>query len=153
MEENEWGMVPETAEESTTLEAMDKLVIDMRAARDAYDLAKKASTEAHNKLEAIEALVINALNANKRTKYEVPGIGSVSISHRESYTTPKTPENKQMLFKYIQEKYGDSALTGMLSINSMTLNSWANREAEAGVMSIPGLEAPTATEVLSLRRK
>lgn len=149
---NEWGLIEEQ-DETTTLEAMDELIVKLRKARDDYDAAKKVSTQLHNELEAIESLVINTLQANKRSKYEVAGVASVSLSHRESFTTPKTPEQKSLLFKYIHDKYGAGTLTGMLSINSQTLNAWASKESEAGVMQIPGLEAPTATETLSVRRK
>jgi len=149
---NEWDIEAQE-EQTTTLEEMDELVIKLRKARDAYDAAKKVATEFHDALEALESLVINTLQANKRTKYEVAGVATVSLSHRESFTTPKTPEQKKLLFNYIQEKYGVSTLTGMLSINSQTLNAWASKESEAGVMQIPGLEAPTATETLSVRRK
>lgn len=137
---------------TTTLEEMDALIVKLREARDEYDKRKKLATEAHDELEKIEALVINTLQANKRTNYKVAGVASVSLSHRESYTTPKTNEAKRALFQYIKDKYGNDTLSSMLSINSMTLNSWAKQESESGVMQIPGLEAPTATETLSVRK-
>ena len=142
-----------TEQEGVTLEAMDGLIRELRAKRDEYDEKKAASSAAYKELEEIEARVINALAANKRSKYEVEGVASVSVSHKESYTTPKTNENKQKLFDYIKQAHGPQALMSMVSINSMTLNAWANKESEAGVMVIPGLEAPTATETLSVRRK
>lgn len=137
----------------TTLEQLDQLISDLRWARDEYDAKKAQATEAYKALELIETKVINTLNANKKTKYELEGVASVSLSFKESYTTPKTIEQKNALFNYIKGKYGPDALMGMVSINSQTLNAWAGRESEAGVMSIPGLEAPTATETLSVRRK
>lgn len=142
-----------TVTEGVTLEQMDQLIKDLRAKRDEYDDKKAIATAAYNELDEMETKVINALNANKRSKYEVEGVASVSISHKESYTTPKTLDSKQKLFDYIKSKYGPDALMGMVGINSATLNAWANKESEAGVMEIPGLEAPTATETLSLRRK
>ena len=148
---NEWDIAE--SGETTTLEQMDDLIRELRSARDEYDAKKKEATEAHNKLEVIENKVINTLVANKKSKYELEGVASVSVSHRESYTTPKTVPAKQSLFEYITKKYGRDALMSMVSINSQTLNAWATKESESGVMSIPGLEAPTATEVLSLRRK
>ena len=68
--------------EETTLEAMDELIVALRAARDEYDAKKKEATEAHNRLELIENKVINTLTTNKRSKYEVEGVASVSLSHR-----------------------------------------------------------------------
>lgn len=157
MEKNEnalsdWGIA--TAEESTTtLEQMDDLIIKLRAARDDYEAKKKTATEAHNEYERLESLVVNTLTANKRSKYAVEGVANVHIVVRESFTTPKSAEAKAALFQYIEEKAGREALLGMQSINSNTLNAWAKQESESGVMVIPGLEAPTATEKLSLTRK
>jgi len=138
---------------TVSLEQMNELVIKLRAARDEYDEKKKIATEAYNALEEIEKLVINTLQAAKMNKYEVAGVALVSVLHKESYTTPKTNDDKNKLFTYIKEKYGPDALMSMVNINSQTLNAWAQRESDSGVMQIPGLAAPTATETLSLRRK
>ena len=140
-------------EQTVTLEQMDQLLVDLRQKRDRYDELKANATEAHGAYEAQMKLVIDTLNANKRNNYSVDGVGSVHIVHKEVYTTPKTNEQKTSLFNFIKEKYGPDVLMSMVSINSQTLNSWANKEAEAGVMSIPGLEAPTMQENLSLRRR
>ena len=140
-------------EQAVTLEQMDQLLVDLRQKRDHYDELKAKATEAHGIYEAQMKLVIDTLNANKRNSYSVDGVGSVHIVHKEVYTTPKTNEQKTSLFNFIKENYGPDVLMSMVSINSQTLNSWANKEAEAGVMSIPGLEAPTMQENLSLRRR
>jgi hypothetical protein len=147
----EWDGLEEPS--SLTVEQLDDLIRKLRDARDEYDAKKKASSEAHAALEEVEKLVINTLQAAKKSKYELPGVALVSISHKESYTTPKTNDDKNKLFSYIKEKYGPDALMAMVGINSQTLNAWANKESEAGVMVIPGLAAPTATETLSMRRK
>ena len=139
--------------QTVTLEQMDDLVIKLRDARDFHDSKKKEASSAHADLEVIEKLVINTLNANKRTSYAVDGVASISLSYRESFTTPKTPESKTMLFNYMRDKYGQDVLLSYQSINSAALNSWAKQESAAGVMVIPGLEAPTATEILTVRRK
>lgn len=139
-------------ESTTTLTGMDEMIIELRRRRTEYENAKAVSTEKHNALEEQENLVLNALRSNGRTKYQVDGAGTVYIIEKEVYRTPKTLAEKQQLYKYIQEKYGVETLTSMLSINSQTLNSWANKESEAGVMSIPGLEAPTMQESIGMRK-
>jgi hypothetical protein len=153
MDINQWDQVGPQAEATISLEAMDQLVIDYRKARDAYDAAKKVSSELSAKADEAEEKVLAALKSAKRSKYEVDGVGLVFIREVEQYTTPKTILAKTALFNYIKEKHGPDALMGLVSINSQTLNSWANREAEEGVMQIPGLEAPTVREGLNLRRK
>jgi len=148
-------MAWDTAEvpmDQMTLEQMDQLIIQLKEARTEYDAKKKILTEAGNVLEEIEQKIVAALKANNRTGYGVDGIGKVSYYIKESFTTPKTNEAKAQLFDYIQGKYGEDVLTTMISINSQTLNSWANKESEAGVMQIPGLDAPTGKEILSFRK-
>lgn len=147
---DEWGQ-PEAGE--TSLAEMDAMVTELRRRRTAYDEAKAVSTKLHDELEEQEKLVLDTLRANGREKYSVQGMGTVYIISKEVYRTPKTLDDKRKLFQYIQEKYGVEACTNMLSINSQTLNSWANKEAEAGVMSIPGLEAPTMMESIGMRKK
>lgn len=149
---DQWDQVG-PAPESVSLEQMDQLVTDYRKARDAYDAAKKVSSELSAKADVAEERLVAALKASRRSKYEVDGVGLVFIKEVEQYTTPKTVAQKNALFNYIKTKHGPDALMGMVSINSQTLNSWANREAEEGVMEIPGLEAPTIRESLNLRRK
>ena len=149
---DQWNQVDQPSQ-AVTLEQMDQLLVDLSAKRDRYDELKANATEAHNEYEAQMKLVIDTLNANKRNSYTVEGVASVHIVHKEVYTTPKTNEQKTQLFNFIKEKYGPDVLMSMVSINSQTLNSWANKEAESGVMSIPGLEAPTMQENLSLRRR
>lgn len=135
----------------TTLEGMDQLLARYRAAREDYDAKKKISNEANAVKDEIQAQVIAALKANNRTKYDSPD-GLAYISVKEVYPTPKTAEEKQALFDYIESKYGVEALLGLQSINAQTLTAWANKEAEQGVMQIPGLQAPTTMETLNFRK-
>lgn len=138
--------------EGTSLQEMDALVIELRQRRTKYEAAKAESTRLYEEVKAQEKLILDTLRANGRSKYEVKGAGLVYIIEKETYRVPKVLGDKQKLYKYIQEKYGVETLTSMLSIASPTLNSWANKEAEAGVMSIPGLEAPTMDESIGMRK-
>ena len=135
-----------------TLEAMDALIAEYVAARDDYDRKKEESNKANAVKDELKDKVIAALKANGRSKYDAPELGLVYISSKEVYPTPKTTEDKAQLFTYIQAKYGPQALLGLQSIHSATLTAWANKEAESGVMKIPGLEAPTMQETLNYRR-
>ena len=147
----EWDNPVEEA--PLTLEAMDALITELRRARETYDSAKKFSTEKHNELEEIEKRVMGALAANGKSKYEAEGVGLVYLVEKEVYTTPKTNEEKRLLFQYIKDKYGNDSLSSMLGINYATLNSWANKEVESGVMKIPGLAQPTMATTLNFRKK
>lgn len=152
---NQWDQEnhDEVAPDQSTLEQMDSLILELRRAREEYEAKKLVATEAHDKLEIVEKKVIGALKANKRTKFEAEGVALVYISEKEVYRVPKDNESKKKLFNYIKNKYGDEVLMAMAGVNHQTLNSWANKEVEAGVMEIPGLEAPTMQETLNMRRK
>jgi len=140
--------------DTITLEQMDALVSKLQAAREAYDTAKKFSTEKYHQLEEVEKEVIGTLKSNGRTKFEAEGVALVSIQTKEVYTTPKTTDQKRDLFRYIQDKYGVEVLTSMLGINHNTLQGWANREIETDPsLQIPGLDKPTSVETLYFRSK
>lgn len=136
-----------------TLEQMDALVREL-------DQLKCDAQAAQEKADAASALyqekrqyILDVLKANKRDKYQVTGVGTVYISQKEVYRVPKTNEEKNLLFTYIKDKYGPDTLMGLVGIHSATLTAWANQESESGVMTIPGLEAPTMVETLNFRRK
>ena len=153
---NEWGVpTQQTSSESTvTLEQMDALIVRLSDQRKKYEQAKKASAEEYHKLEEIEKEVMNTLKVNGRIKYEAEGVAAIHIQTKEVYTTPKTVDQKRQLFKYIQDKFGVEALTGLLSINHQSLNSFANKETEADPgLVIPGLDQPTSVETLYFRSK
>jgi hypothetical protein len=147
----EWA---ESQQNSISLEQMDSLVAALKQKRDEHTKAKEAATKIYHELEEAEKSVINALKSSGKSKYELEEVGLVYISHKETYTTPKTNEQKTELFNFIKAKHGPDALMSMVSINHQTLNSWAAKEVEADpLLTIPGLELPTATETLNFRKK
>lgn len=137
-----------------TTEQLDQAVANLRSLREAYDEAKAASTEAHGKYEEAEKDLMNLLKAAGKTKYEAEGVGLVYITTKEVYATPKSIGQKRALFDWIKGTHGPDVLSSMLSINHQTLNSFCNKEREANPTTvIPGLDMPTMTENLSLRKK
>lgn len=152
MTADEWGQA-EKPLQGTTLAMLDDLAKKIKEARVEYEAKSKEKTAAHDALEKLEMDMINLLKVNNRQSYNAPGIGTVGYRIREQYTVPKNVIAKECLFKYIEDKYGKDTLMGMMSINSQTLNSWANKEVESGeVQQIPGLDQPTAQEIFSFRK-
>lgn len=136
-----------------TLEKMDELGLRIKTLRDQIDERNKETKKLDEQLDKLEHEMIALLKANNRTSYQVPGVGICMVRTVESYQTPKDNESKIALFDYIENKYGTDVLTNLVSINSRTLNSWANKETEdGGVMQIPGLGQPTVSEVFSFRK-
>lgn len=138
---------------SITLEAMDLLVTELRNLKDLAEEAQARADEVRDQYNSHRQKVQQVLEANGRKNYAVEGVGSVYISEKEVYRVPKSNEEKVLLFNYIKEQYGSDALLSLTSIHSATLTSWANAESEKGVMSIPGLEAPTMVATLNIRKK
>lgn len=129
------------------------MVQELRDLKEAADAKQDEADQVKANYNAYRELVMKTLQANGRDSYAVDGVGTVYISSKEVYRVPKTNEEKNLLFTYIKEKYGPDALMSLVGIHSATLTSWANEESEKGVMSIPGLEAPTMVETLNMRKK
>lgn len=92
-------------------------------------------------------------------KQLIPGFGTVSMSARASWKTPKDIHSKHKLFTWIAETKGQDVLDAMISINSQTLNSFAKAELDAHLQEgdiefrIPGLEEPVITPDLRFTKK
>lgn len=127
------------------MQAMDNLVIAYRKARQEYEDKKEIATEAYHEYEKAEKLVRDALISSGKTKYFVDGVGQVSTVEKFSFKTPKDIQSKKLLFAYIKDTYGEEVLDSYVSINSMSLNSWAKKEMDKDPsLKIPGLESPNS---------
>ena len=117
-----------------------------------HEELKKATDEASKVLTSKKIEMRKILTEMGITKQQVPGYGTVSVTSKVSYKTPKVPDDKKQLFKYIEENHGKDTLDNLISINSATLNSFAKTEVERMIEDgnddflIPGLEAPTLSE-------
>ncbi len=148
-----WGMGDELATPGDKLDLLDKAMKDLAEARSLRDEAEAKYNIAAAAVTVIEDTLMGLLKSSNRESFKTPGVGSVSITHRQNFTTPKSGDEKVALFNYIKEKYGEETLRSMISINSMTLGSWAKEEISTGVLTIPGLAQPTVTEKITFRRE
>lgn len=129
------------------LAQMDQMIIKYQNLREEYDNAKKAASEKWTEVEEIQDKIMAALEAAKKKSYKVDGVGTFSVVTKEVVTMPKTIEEKAVLFRHLQEKYGVEVLTSMLTINWQSFNSFYNEEAEKSddpMFAWPGVAAPTA---------
>lgn len=143
----------EVATPATTLEMMDDMVRKLKELKDQAETKQEEADEVKAAYNAQRKLVLDALKANNRQNYSVDGCAMVYVNSKEAYRVPQTLEDKTKLFDYIKITYGEDTLLSMVGIHSATLTSWANAESEKGIMSIPGLEAPTMVETLNVRKK
>ena len=149
----------ELEKRTVTTEELDEVVKSLKAARDDYDIAKSISSEKNKIVDELEAKVIDLLSAANKNNYEVDGVARVSIVTKSQVTTPKTIEQKEALFKWIENKMGRDALIAYQSINYNSLNSLYNKTMEETLAKgldfngIDGLELPMVVRTLSMRSK
>lgn len=124
-----------------------KLKDDLNTAESEVDALKKILTPlSYEILKIMEETEVEKVSAHGYTFF---------IEERETVKTPKTAEEKREFFDFLRSK---DLFDDMVSINSSTLNSLfksLNNEAiEAGNLDfrIPGLEAPTSSKSLKLRK-
>ena len=153
------------------LEEWDELSAEDISQED-FDKAVAEYVEARTKIEEIEAelkplkavrlekenKLLAMLEATKKEKYHVAGLGLVFTATRTSVTTPKDIDSKQKLFDYIESKYGRETLMDYLSVNSQRLNSFFKQEDELATQdgnsdfSLPGVEPPASFKQLRFKK-
>lgn len=149
----------QVVDESITTEQMDAMVKEMSELKDNYDELKKQSNAAHEKYQEARAKLITTLQAAGKTKYFVDGVGTVSVTEKLKIQTPKSPEDKEAFFKWLQEKYGREGYLTYATVNYNSLNSLYNTEFEqaklegtADNFEIAGVGNPEHEYGLSFRK-
>lgn len=121
----------------------------------AYSSKKKEADLEKEKLDELQGKILAFLKESNLTSFR-SSHGLFSVIKRFSVKTPKTEETKKKLFKYLQDR---DIFYSMVNVNSRTLNGWYKEELESAVergdgsFSVPGLDVPTYSETLSIRRK
>lgn len=138
---------------------LDELVIQLKAARDEYETASRISSEKNAICEKLEESLVDLLVMLGKNSYEVDKVARVTVVNRTSVTTPKTIEEKEKLFAFLEKKFGREGLIAYQSVNSMTLNSLYNKEMSEAVEKKIEFEMgsvlamPTITRKLQVRSK
>lgn len=137
----------------TELNAMIDLAFEKKQE---YMMQKKMATDLHSELSQMQGKIIDTLEALGRTGFDSTTC-KFSYSHRESFQTPKTREEKQELSNYMQSKYGADAFWTYFSVNSRTLQTFAKEELEQAEekddynFELPGCVRTTSDPVASMR--
>lgn len=134
--------------EAISVADLKSFVTIMRDLKEVYDIAKKASSAAHEAFREAEQLVIHAMDASGQKKFNVPGMGTLSVVNKYQVTVPKDVESKRLLFRYIRDSYGADVLDEYRSINYQSLNSFYKQEqeiaeSEGREFDLPGVDDPT----------
>jgi len=141
--------------ESINTGDLDKMVEKMYEAKVTYEAAKKTSDELSSVYNQYRKQLIDMMVRSNKEKYHVVGIGGVSVYDKFSVQTPKTADEKDAFFNFIEQKYGREGRIAYTSINSQTLNSlWKQLYDECddkAAFVVPGLGQPMAEKALSFR--
>lgn len=140
-----------------SLADMDNSIKDLREWKDKYAEASALAKEFHARVKEAEGKVISLMQQAGKERYIAEGIGQISLTTGLSVTTPKTPEQKQAFFAWLQSEMGDDGFLTYATVNSNSLNSLYKQKVEeygerGEVLEIEGLDAPTSYTKLSLRK-
>lgn len=133
------------------LDATAKEMISVWKEREPLD---KKAKELYKKYEELEHRMITLLQAANKKEYQVDGVGRLTRISRLSLSMPHDTYQKQLLFKYISDKHGASALDEMLTINYQKLNSFFTSEKEEAKdpsFRLPGIPELTHSEYLKIK--
>lgn len=139
-----------------TTDELKAASLELRAAKTIYDDIKKKSNDAYAEYQQAQKKVMDLMEqADLRTF--ITDAGRITLKSKMSVRTPKTVEQKEAVFGWINENLGPDALSAYQTINSQTLNSLYNQlneqyAAEGKQLNIPGLEAPIESTILSFTK-
>ena len=153
----ETGFELETKE--VTTQELDEAVIAYKLAKDEYDKASAVSSEKNSEAEKKKQDLLNLLTAANKSSYIVENVALISVSLKTQVTTPKTIDEKERFFKWVENRLGREALIAYQTVNYQSLNSLYNAEMKEALEKgeewngIDGLEMPTVVKTLSMRAR
>lgn len=141
---------------TVTTKQLDEQIEHLSMLRDRYQGMKSEASAAHLDMKNQEDRVMSMLEVADKKSYKVDGLCTVTRIDKLAVTTPKTTDAKMAFFKWIETKLGIDAMWAYTSVNSKTLNSLYNTQAEeyaerGEVLDIGGIELPTTRTTLSFR--
>lgn len=144
--------------EVTTAE-LDEAVTAYKLAKEEYEKADAVSSEKHKEAEKCKGKLLDLLTAADKSSYIVENVALVSVSLKTQVTTPKTIDEKERFFKWVENKLGREGLLAYQTVNYQSLNSLYNTAMKEALdkgeewNGIDGLEMPTVVKTLSMRAR
>ena len=130
----------------------------LKEVRARYDEKKEQLAVEKEILDSLEADIIQAFEENDLTSFKLDGVANVSITHRLTVPTPKTVDEKRAFFAWVAANKGEEVRDAMMTVNSMTLNSFYKEEYnnlsddDKLLFQIDGIGAPSMMKSLSVRK-
>lgn len=140
--------------QAITFQQMDAVCKSISEQRSVVDSAKETLKLETEKLDNLEAKLMEMLKQVEKDSYKSP-YGNFVIAHRTSVKIPQG-EDKAKFFDYLKKR---GIFDQMITVNSATLNAWYKEEFNAAKengtlldFNIDGLGEPTVTEILHFRK-
>jgi hypothetical protein len=135
-----------------TVEDLKRMVSKLDQERLEYDKRRLHLQEQDAIVGELEGKLIATLEALNLKAFKGEN-GTVEVAYRTSVKLPQG-EGKLQFFEYLKEL---GIFDTLASINSNTLNAWYKEEdkkaqTEKRLLRIPGLDMPTTTPILKLKR-
>lgn len=148
------GSIPDPWPEMNKPPPLEEILADTAALKEEIQLLELAIKQKQVKFQTLSQTILKSLELMEVDQLRAHGF----LFYKEtktSVTTPKTPEEKKLLFDYLEER---GILLEMASVNSQTLNKlykdFADEAAKQGVLDfrLPGVPEPTIYTNLKMRR-
>lgn len=139
-----------------TLKAFEELVKNLLEQKAKVKAAEKIVDGEKEKFQQLEKNVMAYMTELGKEKYSVDGYGSIYVSNHFSAQTPKTIEQKQEFFKWLEEK---GMFYEYLNVNAMSLATLVQTEEEEALkrgeidFKIPGIGETKWSKRLNVRQK
>jgi len=107
------------------------------------------------KKKAIERQILSLMEHFEKEKHHLKGYGLIYTESRFTVQTPKTLDDKRLLFGHLKER---GIFDEMVSVNSQTLNSYYKTEMEAAIgrgdsdYQLPGVGEPNHMKTIKFKK-
>lgn len=121
--------------------------------RKAYEDSKATTAKLNADYEQAEHEIVEILQALEMKSF-TSKYGVITLRKKEYYPVPKSPEQKEAIRKYMEER---GIFEQYWNIHSQSFNSWVKQEKEIAVeekrfLNLPGVEAPTISYDLAMKK-
>jgi len=134
---------------------VDNAIKELALLKADYEAKKKVSSEAHGLYQEQVAVVLEMLEKMGKKSFKTDGIATVSKNTSMSVTTPKSHEDKALLFKWLKDHLGAEGYLTYASVNSQSLNALYNSHYDESEdkenFKIDGVGEPIERVTLSVR--
>ena len=142
--------------EEIAVSTVDNAIKEMALLKADYEAKKKVSSEAHGLYQEQVALVLELLEKMGKKSFKTDGVATVSKKISMSVTTPKSHEDKALLFKWLKDNLGAEGYLTYASVNSQSLNALYNSHYDESEdkenFKIDGIGEPVERVTLLVRK-